>query len=142
MGRKDGWTDRRTGIAQPKNIQLPLQHQRGPAQTRFPKPALMVTIFTDKEDGDFEEERDDNETEALLEDLEETKKERAEDRPGRNKNRKRRMREFAWKISWVETFSLISLVHPSLRPTSRLKESGMLKNCANVYVIKKEIRDL
>ena len=78
----DGQTDR---IVQPKNIQLPLQHQRGPAQTRFSKPALMVTVFTDKEDGDVKEERDDDETEALLADLEETKKERAEDQPGRNK---------------------------------------------------------
>lgn len=134
--------DRRTGIVQPKNIQLPLQHQRGPAQTRLPKPALMVTVFTGKEEGDVKEERDDDETEAFLADLEETKKERAEDQPGRNKNRKRRMRDFAWKIFWVDTLSLISLVHPSLRPTSRFKESGLLKNCTNVHVIKKEIRDL
>ncbi|OBS83325.1 hypothetical protein A6R68_22690 [Neotoma lepida] len=47
----------------------------------------MPTILTDEEDGDFEKERDDDDMEAPLADLEEMKKERAEEQLGKTKNK-------------------------------------------------------
>ena len=85
-------------IIQPQNIQPPLRVQESSVRPDSRcQPARRRSSQTGEEDEDFEEKSKDGDAAPLLADLEQIKKERAEDQARRTENKRLKKEGFIWK---------------------------------------------